>query len=122
MLERDGLFDGAADRTIELVLEDLAFSPDALSFEASSIVELRLANEGRLEHDFTMNRLGTPSAVESGGGGDQRHGGSFAVYVALDRGQEATVRLRLDEPGEYAYYCTVPGHRSGGMEGTIIVR
>jgi uncharacterized cupredoxin-like copper-binding protein len=122
ILERVGLFDGAADRTLDLALQDIAFSADALTFDAGAIVELRLENTGTLEHDYTMNRLGTPSAVETGSGGDQRHGGSFAVHVALDRGEEATVRLRLDEAGEYVYYCTVPGHRSAGMEGTVTVR
>jgi len=122
ILERVGLFDEPADRTVELALEDIEFSEEALTFEAGAVVELRLANTGTLQHDFTMNRLGTPSAVEAGEGGDQRHGGSFAVHVALDRKDEATVRLRLEEPGEYVFYCTIPGHRSRGMEGTITVR
>jgi uncharacterized cupredoxin-like copper-binding protein len=122
ILERVGLFDANADRTIELALEDIEFSEDDLNVEAGAVVELHLENTGSLDHDYTMNRLGTPSAVEAGAGGEQRHGGSFAVHVALDRGDEATVRLRLEEAGEYVFYCTVPGHRSAGMEGTITVR
>lgn len=31
--------------------------------------------------------------------------------------------LKLDlKPGEYAYYCTIDGHRAAGMEGTLTVR
>ncbi len=36
-------------------------------------------------------------------------------------GETTTARLRIDEPGKYTFFCTVPGHRDGGMEGTITV-
>jgi plastocyanin len=26
------------------------------------------------------------------------------------------------KPGKYSFYCTVPGHRQGGMEGTLTVK
>jgi uncharacterized cupredoxin-like copper-binding protein len=29
-----------------------------------------------------------------------------------------TVTLK---PGTYTYYCSVPGHRSGGMQGKLVV-
>lgn len=34
---------------------------------------------------------------------------------------EVTVTVP-DEPGEYPYFCTFPGHYSGGMKGTLVVK
>jgi plastocyanin len=39
----------------------------------------------------------------------------------VGRGGRSTVRAEL-RPGEYDFYCSVGGHREGGMEGTLTVR
>jgi uncharacterized cupredoxin-like copper-binding protein len=39
----------------------------------------------------------------------------------VDEGGTSTVRAQL-QPGEYDFYCSVPGHRQGGMEGTLTVK
>lgn len=39
----------------------------------------------------------------------------------VDQGGTSTVSAQL-APGEYTFYCSVPGHREGGMEGTLTVR
>ena len=43
------------------------------------------------------------------------------VHFALSEAGSGVVHLKINEPGEYAFYCSVPGHREGGMEGTLIV-
>ena len=35
-------------------------------------------------------------------------------------GGARTLTLKL-KPGTYTFYCSVPGHRQGGMEGTLSV-
>ena len=39
----------------------------------------------------------------------------------VGEGGRSTVRAKL-RPGEYDFYCSVPGHRQGGMHGTLTVR
>jgi uncharacterized cupredoxin-like copper-binding protein len=34
-------------------------------------------------------------------------------------GSMATLALQLP-PGQYVFFCSVPGHRQSGMEGTLI--
>ena len=41
--------------------------------------------------------------------------------VGAEAGQTKKGGLRIDEPGTYKYWCTVPGHRSAGMTGKIVV-
>lgn len=37
------------------------------------------------------------------------------------QGGSKTLTLSL-KPGTYKFYCTVPGHRAAGMEGTLTVK
>ncbi|MDP3974124.1 MAG: cupredoxin domain-containing protein [Candidatus Daviesbacteria bacterium] len=36
-------------------------------------------------------------------------------------GEEETVEFMADQKGTFNFYCSVPGHRSSGMEGTLVV-
>ena len=36
-------------------------------------------------------------------------------------GGTKAVTLNL-KPGKYTFYCSVPGHRQAGMEGTLVVK
>jgi plastocyanin len=38
----------------------------------------------------------------------------------VNNGGVSTIEVRV-EAGEYSFYCSVPGHREGGMEGTLTV-
>ncbi len=82
---------------------------DALQFDPSEITaspgqEIHVVNEGVLQHDFIIDELDMGTDI-------------------LDSGGEQTITVPEDaEPGEYTYYCSVPGHRQAGMEGTLTVQ
>jgi plastocyanin len=82
----------------------LAFSPTALAAKAGKI-SIAFTNAASLEHNVTV-------ASASG-----------AVLGATPTftGGTKTVSLVL-KPGTYKFYCSVPGHRMGGMEGTLTVQ
>jgi plastocyanin len=61
------------------------------------------------------NPSGTPHNIALEGGGIDEKG-----EVVTNNGvSEITADVK---PGEYAFYCSVPGHREGGMEGTLTVK
>jgi plastocyanin len=80
---------------------DLAFDQTELTAAAGEVtIEL-------------MNDSGIPHNVEVEGNG---------VEEVSDTITEGSTSLTLTlEPGEYEFYCAVPGHREGGMEGTLTV-
>ena len=53
---------------------------------------------------------------------------NIAVKNGLDEqgpvvGQGGTSRVSANlKPGEYTFYCSVPGHEDGGMKGTLTVK
>lgn len=90
--------DGA--REIEVTADDLAFDPDEITAEVGEDLAIALTSEDML-HDFTIDDLD--------------------AHVAADRGETAKGGVTVDEAGTYTYYCSVPGHREAGMEGTLTV-
>lgn len=80
---------------------DIAFEPTEFSIAADTDVTITVTNNGALQHDFVIE--GTDFATELLNGGDSA---------------ELVVNLPA---GEYVYFCSVPGHREAGMEGTLTV-
>jgi len=80
------------------------FSWDPAEFEAAPGQEIHVVNGGVLQHDFYIDELGIETEM-------------------LNGGDEVTVTIPEDaEVGaEYIYYCSVPGHREQGMEGTLTI-
>jgi plastocyanin len=90
----------------------LAANPEGqLKYNTSTLT----ANAGKVSIDFTnMSPLEHNVTIESS---------SHAVVGATPtfKGEAKTLSVTL-KPGTYKFYCSVPGHRMAGMEGTLVVK
>jgi plastocyanin len=83
---------------------DLAFTADQASTEAGKVT-VEFDNAQELKHDVAV---------------EDSKGDVLGQTELIAQGNAVTtVDLK---PGEYTYFCTVPGHREAGMEGTLTVK
>ncbi len=113
------------DTKVAIEMGEFSFGPAVITVRAGEVVEFALSNTGTLLHDFTIEKIdGDVAVTELHGVVDHDHdetGAPMDVHIALDAGGEGLVKLRVHEAGTYVFYCTVPGHLEGGMEGTLTV-
>ncbi len=82
---------------------DLAFDKDEVEAEAGPVT-LVMDNPSPIEHNVSLEGDGLSEEGETVG-----QGGTSTVSAEVER-------------GEYTFYCSVPGHQEGGMEGTLTVK
>jgi uncharacterized cupredoxin-like copper-binding protein len=80
---------------------EMWFAPEAIHATVGEPVNLTVTNQGAVFHDLVIDELD--------------------LRVAVEAGQTTTVGLQLDRPGDYDFYCSVPGHAAAGMRGTLSV-
>ena len=89
----------------------LAADPAAIAYDQAELssapgkVTIDFKNPAAIEHDV---------AIEAEGGEE------LAASEVITAG-ETSVSTEL-APGTYTFFCTVPGHREAGMEGTLSVK
>ncbi len=73
-----------------------------LMANVGDVVEITLSSGEGAEHDISLPDFNATSARVSGTG-------------------STTLTFTANQGGEFAYFCTVPGHRQAGMEGVFLV-
>lgn len=88
---------------IRVTVTEFRFNPPELSLPSGDVT-VTLVNDGRARHDL----------VVEGSDGELQ----LVAAIASGRASSGTVSLPA---GTYTFYCSVPGHRGEGMEGTLTV-
>ena len=103
----------------------LSFTPDVLEVKAGEVVEIAIQNSEATLHDFTIDEVDADVHISYLGGtglhGHEEQAKAADVHFALTEAGSGIVHLKIHEPGEYVFYCSVPGHQAAGMEGKLIV-
>lgn len=81
----------------------LVYDKDSLTASAGKVT-IDLTNDASVPHDVVIEQGGKKIAAT-----DQITGGKTSTSAEL-------------EPGTYTFYCSVPGHREGGMDGRLAVK
>lgn len=76
------------------------FSLKEIKVKQGDKVRIKVTNT-KGTHDFAVDEYG------------------IKEMTPLDK--ETVIEFTADKKGEFAYYCSVPGHRAGGQEGKLIV-
>lgn len=81
-------------------LDSLVFAPSEITVSPGDT--LQVINTGALEHDFVVDELD--------------------IAIDLPNGEMVEIQIPEDAaPGEYEFYCSIPGHAPAGMAGILIV-
>jgi nitrite reductase (NO-forming) len=88
-----------ASGPIEMDATITGFTPSEIEAGEGEI-PISIANLDAFEHDFTIDEL------------------DVQVLLGANENVEATFEAG---PGTYVFYCSIPGHRESGMEGTLTV-
>jgi uncharacterized cupredoxin-like copper-binding protein len=96
--------DGASEISVKTVPRGLGFEQRKITIKAAE-TKLHLENPQGKVHDLDLEDAD----------------GKLIADMETIGGGYADVPIRYLPPGKYTFYCSVPGHREAGMEGTVIV-
>jgi plastocyanin len=101
---------------------------DAVATAENGTLDIPAAESGALAYQFgsaeasagpltinSVNESDVPHNIALEGGGVNEEG------EVVQGGGTSTVEAEV-QAGEYTFYCSVPGHREGGMEGKLTVK
>jgi uncharacterized cupredoxin-like copper-binding protein len=127
-----------ARRTVEVVMRDNSFEPQAIQVRPGETVRFRVVNRGQLLHEFNigtpamheahrremlaMMQAGHMTATSVMAGHGAGHGGMAhddPNSVLLEPGKNGEVIWRFPQGGTLEISCNVPGHSESGMVGQV---
>lgn len=100
----------------------MVFMPAKIEVKKGEQVKFVLRNNGELDHEFilatTAENLKHAEAMKKNP--DMEHDDPNGKRLASKKTDE--IVWKFSKAGEFEYSCLIPGHREGGMIGTVVVK
>ena len=93
--------------------ENLHIVPERINAREGDSIAAHVINAGQTPHDILFCGDGVNEASTC------KDRWSF---VRLEPGQEANITVPVKKAGTFDYFCSIPGHKQGGMRGELIVQ
>ncbi len=98
--DKSGATAAGGDKTAQLALGDYYFKPTGLQGQTGQPIQVKLTNEGKATHTFTID--------------------SLKIDRTLKPGEEATITVTPSQAGGLTFYCRFHS-QSSNMKGTLTV-
>ncbi len=97
---------------------DYFFKPDAFNANSGQAIRLAFSNSGSVEHNFTIPSVTKDKSAEPW----KDPSISTTVVTKALAGSSGKGNFLAPAPGEYVFFCSIPGHADLGMHGTLVVK
>ena len=81
----------------------LRFQPASVEIRSGNLADFMLVNQDGQEHTLVISEL------------------AVVMLAAPSQTVSSTIAVDRKNEGEFAFFCSISGHREAGMEGTITV-
>jgi len=104
--------------------DDFTYAPDRLTVKAGQEVTLTFNNEGPVEHSFNILKGDEEleHALEAAHEEEELHEELLLEIHETEPGASETKTFTTPtEPGDYTFFCSLPGHADEGLVGILTV-
>ena len=106
----------AADIEVQLheLESGLHVAPDAMNAQVGETLNLTVTNQGQIAHDLVVCGDGPTPPTDCKD--------IWGFIAPIGAGQGAKLVATAKKAGTFTYYCSLPGHAAGGMQGKLVVQ
>jgi len=109
---------------VTLLATEFKYVPASITVPQGEPVTLTLKNDGNVEHDFVVQKIGVADVQEHDHGnmsGHDMESPEYDLHISAMPGGSGVITFTSTETGTYQFLCTVKGHKEAGMVGTLVV-